>query len=77
MAAWMRCAFPHALTEEEKERRKLEKEEREKRDGQWPKGANMEVIAAKFGSLVKLKEKYCDDATTYCKPTRLSPLKRE
>jgi hypothetical protein len=71
MAAWMRCAFPHALTEEEKKKRKQEKEEREKRDGQWPKGANLEVVGAKFGTLMNLKEKYCDDAETYCESTPL------
>jgi len=65
MAAWMRCAFPHSLTEEEKEKRKLQEQERAKRDGQWPRGANLEVIGAKFGMLMKLKEKYCNDLETY------------
>jgi len=71
MAAWMRCAFPHALTEEEKKKGKQENEEREKRDGQWPKGANLEVVGAKFGTLMNLKEKYCNDAETYCESTPL------
>jgi GNAT superfamily N-acetyltransferase len=66
LAAWMRCAYPHLLSEEESQKRKAEKEQKVKAGSFWPKGANLEVIDAKFGTLGLLKEKYCDDSETYC-----------
>ncbi|KAE9376891.1 acyl-CoA N-acyltransferase [Stipitochalara longipes BDJ] len=65
LAAWMRCAFPHVLSEEESEKRKKEKDAKLKDKSFWPKGANFDVIDAKFGVLGQLKEKYCDDTETY------------
>lgn len=54
------------LSEEESKKRKEEKE-RKLGDGNfWPKGANLEVIGATFGKLVKLTQKYVTDAETYC-----------
>jgi hypothetical protein len=66
LAAWMRCAFPHVLSEEESEKRKAEKERKVKDKSFWPKGANLDVINVKFGTLGQLKEKYCNDSETYC-----------
>ncbi len=71
LAAWMRCVFPHVLSEEEKEEREQERAKRE-REGMWPKGANLEAVGAKFGVLRQLKERYVDDAETYCEFNYLS-----
>ncbi|KAH8783989.1 hypothetical protein BGZ57DRAFT_220448 [Hyaloscypha finlandica] len=65
LAAWMRCAFPHVLSEEESEKRKAEKERKVKDKSFWPKGANLDVINVKFGTLGQLKENYCNDSETY------------
>ncbi|PMD55927.1 acyl-CoA N-acyltransferase [Hyaloscypha bicolor E] len=65
LAAWMRCAFPHVLSEEESEKRKAEKEQKVKDKSFWPKGANLDVINVKFGTLGQLKEYYCNDSETY------------
>lgn len=54
------------LSEAEGEKRRLEKEKKIMDENFWPKGANLDVINAKFGTLGKLKDKYCDDAETYC-----------
>ena len=67
LAAWIRCAFPHVLDEQESQKRKKEKDAKLKDKSFWPKGANFDVIEAKFGTLGQLKEKYCDDTQTYCK----------
>jgi len=67
LAAWIRCAFPHVLNEEESQKRKKEKDAKLKDKSFWPKGANFDGIDAKFGTLGQLKEKYCDDTQTYCK----------
>jgi hypothetical protein len=66
LAAWMRCQVPHVLSEEESKKRKEEKERKLKDGTFWPKGANLEVIGATFGTLVKLTQKYVNDAETYC-----------
>lgn len=54
------------LSEEEREKRKEEKERKLRDRNFWPKGANLEVIEATFGTLAKLTQKYVNDAETYC-----------
>lgn len=71
LVAFLRWAFPHVLTDEEKAERAKEKAEREKmreetgKDPNWPMGANLEVCDEKFGGLERFKEKYVDETETY------------
>jgi hypothetical protein len=67
LAAWIRYVVPHVLSEEESERRKQEKDKKMQAGTFWPKGTNLEIVAGTFGTLAQLKEKYLNDAETYCK----------
>ena len=63
LVAFARWAYPHVLTEEEQRekaaaREKEEKEKAEGRNSNWPVGANLELVDAKFGTLGKLLDKY-------------------
>jgi GNAT superfamily N-acetyltransferase len=76
LAAWIRYVVPHLLSEEESERRKQERDKKMQAGTFWPRGTNLEIVAATFGTLAKLKEKYLNDAETYCKSVSFSTRRK-
>ncbi|RDL41914.1 Acyl-CoA N-acyltransferase [Venustampulla echinocandica] len=68
--AFIRWAYPHVFTEEQKAQRKQEEKELERRkkegtDDSWPRGANLEALDAKFSALDRIREETVDETNTY------------
>lgn len=51
--------------ENERKRAEQKKKELNGTDDSWPRGANLEVVYAKFGQLAEKLEKYVDHENTY------------
>lgn len=64
MAAWVRWAYPHALTVEEKAMRAEEKARKDAKDD-FPEGANEEAFQQFFGAIDEMRKKHVVDSEYY------------
>ncbi|KAH8808234.1 acyl-CoA N-acyltransferase [Xylogone sp. PMI_703] len=67
LVAWTRWAFPHVFSEQEKEERRREAEQKAAlpSNERWPEGSNYEACELKFGGLDVYRQKYVDGENMY------------